>query len=278
MFGFIAKMPKLAVIGFVVLLIGFAPAILATINIDTTAPDLFGLKPSGTGAEPSPLTIGTYEPLGFATTASDFNPLSAYCTVKYVEVGGTPTEDVIDMDQGQSPKDFVGEWPVPDVDGMVEFAFELSDWAGWKGEASSFGELGEADGDFYVKDADDTAWMKATETSIHTFDNPTIEFKFLAVNAGWAITNVRVDILGEGTLYLSEGTPGDTEWNGASITLADGTYEVHGYFDAFGQTWQTMSLLIGSGEEPVPPSEWSTYDWLKIIGVGLIVVGFIWKK
>jgi len=269
MFGFIAKIPKLALLGFVVLLIGFSPDILATVRIDTRPPDIYFIYPGGSEATPTPLSLGTITVvLDIITT----DAAGAQCTVTpqgHPSVGFplTPT----------NPQHWEASY---DVVYSVKHKFEFKAWDfnNNYSTATGWGEVGDADGDFYMKDGNDPDYIKVTKDATVTFNHKTLYFKFKATEHGGDITRVWIEVVGQKTFDLTE-TVANTEWDGTSWTApSDGTYTIYGYFSAFGRDFRNLSILVGSGVEPTPPSEWSTYDWLKIIGGALIVVGFIVKK
>jgi len=282
MFGFIAKMPKLALIGFVVLLIGFSPEILATVNIDTVGPNVTYTYPNGEYLHPTRLGIGTLT-IELHSNSADFDWNTAYCMVTPEGRGADRVDLDTLVDPGPPTAKVSGTYL---IDYAVRHTFEFwaFDYAGDPPNHThviTYGEVGDADGDFYMKDGNDPDYTLVTKDATITFNHRTIYFKFVssASKHGSEIGRVWIDVVGQTTFDLWE-TVADVEWDGSSWTApADGTYEINGYLYAFGRQFRGLSILVGSGEEPTPPSPgWSTYDWLKILGVGLIVVGFIWKK
>lgn len=282
MFGFIAKMPKLALIGLVVLLIGFSPEILMAADIDTVGPNVTYTYPNGTYASPTPMSIGTLT-LELHSNSADFNWTTAYCMV-------TPEGRVADrvdlstlVDSGPPTAKVSGTYMI-NYATRHTFEFWAADFGGDQANYThviTYGEVGDADGEFWMKDGNDPDYRLVTKDATERFNHRKLYFKFVSSSAkhGSDITKVWIDVVDESVFYLSE-TVTDTEWNGSTWTApSDGTYKILGKFEAFNRPFTGMSILVGSGEEPVPPGAgWTTYDWLKILGAGLIVVGLIWKK
>lgn len=279
MFGFIAKMPKLAIIGAIVLLIGFSPEILATVNIDTVPPRIEYTYPDGTDPSepdgaPTPLTLGETITLTLLSDSVDVHSGKVTCKVWPCALPSDQytTEYLIAF----RPEVYESSYTI-EHEGKYQFYWEIYDGDNNKSEKLTWGEVGDADGDFYMKDGNDPDYRLVTKDATIRFNHRTIYFKFKATEHAPDITDVWIEVYGETRLDLTNITY--DEWDGASWTaLSDGSYTIYGYFSAFGRDFRNLSILVGSGEEPTPPSEWSTYDWLKILGGALIVVGFITKK
>lgn len=279
MFGFIAKIPKIALIGVIVLFIGFSPEILATVNIDTIPPNVTYTYPNGEYLEPNIISMGTLT-LELWSDDPSFKASETYCMVQpegrvYEKVpmsSYTPPGDV--------PAKTSGEYHV-DYETRHTFEFWAFDHAGNHTHIITYGEVGDAEGDFYMKDGNDPSYTLVSKDAYIRFNHSTIYFKFVSSTAkkGDEITRVWIDVVGQTSFDLNE-TVANTEWDGSSWTAPnDGTYTINGYFNAFGRDFRNLSILVGSGEEPTPPSAgWSTYDWLKVIGGALIAVGLIWRK
>lgn len=268
--------PKLAMIGVVVLLIGFSPEILATVNIDTVPPNIEYVWPSGTSQSmASPLTLGKTETLILESRDSDININTVTCLVWPSVLA---PEDFISVGLSTGPESvgvFKGNYTITH-DCLHHFMFTIWDRAGNKSTMITYGEVGDADGDFYLKDGNDASYTLVTKESTITFNHNTIYFKFVPTSHAEAITRVYIYIKDVETFDLTK--QADGTWNGTSRTLSDGTYTINGYFVGYGKTFLNLSILVGSNVEPEYPTAWSTYDWLKILGGALIVVGFIWKK
>ncbi len=271
----IGKIPKLAIVGLIVLLIGFSPEVLATVNIDTVGPRIMGYWPNGTSSTPTSFNLNETITLRLDADMGETLKAYPYCDI----TSPTGQEKRVTLTNSPSAQyRYEGSFGIVEDGAYYFFRWYAEDLAGNPWTKTTYGEVGDADGDFYMKDGDDASYTLVSKDSTITFNHRTLHFKFNATNHGHEIGRVWIEVVGHKTFDLSE-TIVDAEWDGSSWTaLSDGTYTVNGYFRAFGKDYRGLGILVGAGEEPTAPSEWSMYDWLKIIGGALIVVGLITKK
>ena len=271
MFGFITKVPKIALIGLIILLIGFSPEILATFEYDMNPPAILGTYPNGSESSPTPLVLNSTITVRIDSDSPDVNIFNVYCLIWRSSDLSTTKLMLPGTTQGRFEASYLVEYG-----GKYEFTFHIEDKHPNAIERTTYAEVGDADGDFYVKDGNDPGWRMVTKDLTVRLNHYDTYFQFRPTKNAADITKVYIDVVGKTTFDMTKETSG--YWQGFWRAPGDGTYTVNGYFRAFGREWQGLSILIGEGEDPQPSTPWSTYDWLKVIGGALIAVGLIWRK
>jgi len=260
---------RLTVLGLVVLLIGFAPAILATVNIDTVAPVVFGAYPNGTSSAPQVITPSTtyeiYEILLEKAPA---------ISEAWVEINGVRNNLVYERTVSTCYYYYTMDWTAPSTMGTtITFVWKAKDAAGNIGSYTSYAITASLNGDFYINN------QKVGKDATITLNTRTLDFTFVATSSPDQISSVWVNVVGQdGDRFLTKKTSttwGDTTW----IAPADGTYTIYGYIGWSGGNSRLMSILTNTGSESSPPpTESLMYDYLKIIGGVMVIGGLIFKK
>lgn len=257
----------LILIGAILMTLG-SIGVIATITGDWTGPTIDGTYPAGTLERPNPLSLNSTIDIRLMTTSTDVDRTKTTCIINNPNIpppGITVGLSVIEESGSQI---YFGAPYTIDYEGRYTFSFYLWDKAGNKTLLNTYGEVGDADGNFYLKDGNDGDYTLVTKDASVIFNHPDIYFKFMATSHGSDITRVWVDVLGQTSFELDE-VVANSQWNGHIWTMpAEASYTVYGNFTAFGREFRGLSIVVN----PTSPTE---FPLLTIFSVGLIAIGLV---
>jgi len=275
------KSRPITLIGIIVLIVGFSPAVLAIVNIDTTPPTITYCYPwpveENMNCPLTPDADGNFEL--YVDIISGYPVPGDVASVNCVITAPSGTTDSVQLtyNAGSWGKDYHYFYPCSKFtqSGYYYFKFTATDANGNSSTMTGKGGKGAPEGKFYIND------IYVSQDASITLNTRTLSFKFVATKDASEITNVWINIQGrpgEGPSLSKQ--PDGVTWNGGTWTApADGTYVVKGYYmSEYGESFLGLSLVSGVNEPPLPPTPWTTFDYLKILGVALIVIGLFLKR
>jgi len=248
---------------------------LATVNIDTTAPDISAVNPSGSKSVPThfdPDTTVTLEMTSWREKVS--NPR--------VVVGGSTKSLSFDRSVATpygTEYHYTAPWDTSGHSGeKLSFTFKAEDDVGNTGSDTAYALIGSyADGYFTMngKKVSKGATISLGTRSITLKATVTTDEKPDEV---WYIVKV-VDVSGynKGEFLKKKSdtvkTSSPYEW---SYTFPkDGTYKVCGYFRSYGKNVQVMSVDAGINSSPIPVKMPNESIILAGIGAFLTCIGAV---
>ncbi len=263
------KIPILAIIGIALLLIGFSPDILATVNIDTQDPIIQGSWPGGSSSSPSAMSPGTT----YTLWAQVYESGSGLVSVQVSINSGSWRTMTYKSTLLAYTYRYETTYTTPSAPGTIRFDWKATDRAGRTGTRTTYGTITEPTADGYINN------QKVTSSSTIYLTTRNLSFKMVPTQGANLIQGGTVEISGAATAKVILSKSGDV-WVGSWTAPSDGTYKMTMYLKAFEAEHyrQIFSLLTGIGEEPTYSTPEDSFLWLKIIGVVLIVGGFIVKK
>lgn len=241
---------------------------LATVTIDTLPPEFPPARYSPYAPNPdSPARLPSSGTLQiWADPEDESDIVSVWCVVT------RPGDSIENRGMSWEGWAWVGQVEMTGEPGLWIFEFHAKDEAGNEGTAVSYGHVSDVEGEFYINNNG-----PLTETSELLLATRDLEFKFVPLSGAESIDRVYIIISQDGSFWEVELTEGPENWIGNWTAPGDGVYEIRGYYMAFGQTYQAMSLTIGlgDGEEPTPTPYTDEVLIVLVIGSALCCIGAV---
>ena len=270
------KSRPITLIGIIVLIVGLGPTILAIINIDTTPPIPDRIYPYGFSSAPTVVTVNVplqdsatpnYPGVLWLNQAND----AVSVTCKVVAPDGTISTLTLSYSDSVWFKAYT-----PTQVGTYKFTFTTTDASGNSGSIDGYATAipTAPSGNFYINN------VAVTTTSNLTFTTRSLVFKYVADSSSSNyVTAAYITVSGvSGNINLTKQSDGVTWSGGGWNAPSDGTWTINGYVTYNGSNYQLMELLGGINTPPAPPTSFTTFDYLKILGVALIVIGLFLKR
>ena len=277
--GIIAARP-ITMLGIALLVVGFAgPWALTTLVVRTGSPKIAGQFPSGTSTSPTLLEPNTTYTLKASVQPVDYNADDPLQTIVKVSITGTGQTLTLTYKSKAYPAfyyEYAG-WASPGPGTSLAFNWSVTDQFGATGSSVTYAttaSLGE--GYFTIEGQKITSTTDKVYVGKNTF-NVTFTKTKDPVTEAWFVVQ---DSAGNWK-YTKADTVKTTFPASWSVTLADGTYDIRGYFTSYGQSVQVMSVFGGFNTEPTPffpKEEPDVFFWMKVIGAALVVVGVITRR
>lgn len=266
-------------LGLALLVVGLVgPWVLTTLVIRTGSPKIYGGFPSGASSNPTLLEPSTSYTLKASVTPVDYgndDPLKATVKVSIPETGQTLTLAYKSKAYPAWYYEYPG-WVSPGPGTSLTFNWSVADQYGATGSNVTYATTAPlGDGYFTVAGQQITSTTDKVVVLTNTFSvtftktrDPITEVWFVVQDSAGNWKYTKADTVR---------TSFPASWN---PTLADGTYDIRGYFTSYGQSVQVMSLFGGINTEPTPffPTPKDSFYWMTIAGACLIVVGLMTKR
>jgi len=250
---------------------------LATVNIDTTPPDISAYNPSGTKDSPTHFDPDTTVTLKMDSWREKVNN-------PRVVIGGSTTKSLSYSGSAATPYGteyyYTTSWSTSGHSGEeLSFTFKAEDDVGNTGSDTAYALIGSyADGYFTMngqkisKGASITLGTRSVSLSatVTTDEKPdevwyTVQAKDVSGYSSGEFLVKKADTVKTSSPY---------EW---SYTFPkDGTYTVNGYFRSYGKNVQVMSVGAGVNSSPVPPVPFPGEAMIALgVGIAMIAVGAV---